>query len=337
MKKIILLSFFIFSLTFVFAQKREICPNKKNYLHKTRPILKKTKDLHDTLFYFEGYYYTVNPGDLSNFNIKTENLDTLTAAQGYPWDSEWKFWYTQDTSLFITPTDWARDTANYTSVTSWFNPPGQADDWFEFGPITIPSKGADLHWMQRFNTGGGYRNAYEILLCTTGMNNYSDFTQPPIYVMTDTIDTTFTNIDTVWTLQTAKIPKKYNGKKLYFAIHHNSINMDVLWIDEITVTEENNMEVPDNLNTNDVKLYQNIPNPANNKTIISYKIKRNAEVTLEFYDLTGQLFLSLKKGFQSAGKYSIAINTEKFQNGIYYYSLKVNNRRITKRMLVYKK
>jgi hypothetical protein len=85
-----------------------------------------------------------------------------------------------------------------------------------------------------------------------------------------------------------------------------------------------------------IKLSQNQPNPANAMTMIQYELQNAGNVTLEVYDMTGRLVVNVDEGKQNAGSHSILIDSEKLQEGAYYYSLKSDSHRLTKKMVVTK-
>ncbi len=84
------------------------------------------------------------------------------------------------------------------------------------------------------------------------------------------------------------------------------------------------------------KLAQNIPNPSDNSTIISYELKEANNITLEITDISGREIKNIKQGKQNSGVHSITINTSGLSNGIYYYTLCADNIRLTKKMVIIK-
>jgi hypothetical protein len=83
-----------------------------------------------------------------------------------------------------------------------------------------------------------------------------------------------------------------------------------------------------------IKLSQNQPNPAVATTLIQYAIENSGNVSLEIYDVTGRLVLTLNQGQQSAGTHSILVDSEQLSKGTYYYSLKADKHRLTKKMVI---
>ena len=85
---------------------------------------------------------------------------------------------------------------------------------------------------------------------------------------------------------------------------------------------------------NGIKLSQNQPNPAAKSTEILYEIQNSSDITFQIYDITGRLVVNQNEGKQLAGKHSIVIDSDKLHNGTYYYSLKTDNNRVTKKMVI---
>lgn len=82
-----------------------------------------------------------------------------------------------------------------------------------------------------------------------------------------------------------------------------------------------------------MQLKQNVPNPSDGRTSISYTLDIEAQVILEVFDAKGRIVFSKAEGCRQAGSYSIIIDAN-MPSGIYYYSLMANGRRLTKRMVI---
>lgn len=84
-------------------------------------------------------------------------------------------------------------------------------------------------------------------------------------------------------------------------------------------------------------LLQNYPNPFNAVTNIEFTILKDANVTLEVYDVLGNLVATLKKGeYLKKGLYKVSFNAENLSSGIYFYRLTVPDFTVTKKMLLLK-
>jgi hypothetical protein len=86
----------------------------------------------------------------------------------------------------------------------------------------------------------------------------------------------------------------------------------------------------------DYKLFQNFPNPFNPSTKISYKIKRDGNVSLTVYNLVGQEISMLVNEKQSAGNYEVEFDASELTTGVYLYKLQINGFTSVKRMTVLK-
>jgi hypothetical protein len=93
--------------------------------------------------------------------------------------------------------------------------------------------------------------------------------------------------------------------------------------------------IQEQLLTNDM-LSQNMPNPASNNTLIKYELKESANVSLKVFDLTGKEVLTINEGSKMAGIYTVNLNTEALQNGIYFYTLQAGNESATRKMTIVK-
>ena len=83
-------------------------------------------------------------------------------------------------------------------------------------------------------------------------------------------------------------------------------------------------------------LSQNYPNPFNPATEIIYSIPENGFVTLNVYNILGQLVETLVNETKSAGKYSVTFNASKLSSGIYLYRISSGNYLETKKMMLIK-
>jgi len=94
-------------------------------------------------------------------------------------------------------------------------------------------------------------------------------------------------------------------------------------------------------------LFQNYPNPFNTSTIIAYElpprehIKGKYHISIDIYSVLGEHITTLVDTYQSPGAYSVTWNgtnavKEIVSSGIYFYVLKTNELRITKKLLLIK-
>jgi hypothetical protein len=87
------------------------------------------------------------------------------------------------------------------------------------------------------------------------------------------------------------------------------------------------------------QLSQNIPNPFNDRTTISYQLPSSNQVSLKVYDLAGRLVRILRDGEEPAGFYTVEWDRKDssgrdIANGIYFYRLDTAGFTATKKMLL---
>lgn len=83
-------------------------------------------------------------------------------------------------------------------------------------------------------------------------------------------------------------------------------------------------------------LHQNYPNPFNPSTKIVFELVKASETELSVFDLTGKKIFTIFKGYKSAGTYEAEFDASKFTSGIYFYTLKADNFKATKKMVFVK-
>lgn len=87
---------------------------------------------------------------------------------------------------------------------------------------------------------------------------------------------------------------------------------------------------------NKFELFQNYPNPFNPSTTISYSLRQSGKVTLEIYDIEGAKVKIIEEGFRGSGNYTISFDGRDLASGTYIYRLKVNDKYISKKMVIIK-
>ncbi|MEX1002516.1 MAG: T9SS type A sorting domain-containing protein [Crocinitomicaceae bacterium] len=87
---------------------------------------------------------------------------------------------------------------------------------------------------------------------------------------------------------------------------------------------------------NSFSIGQNVPNPFDNTSTISYTLEEGANVSVEFVDVSGKRVQTINQGNQAAGSYKINLNANDFAEGVYFYTFTIGEKQITKRMVVTK-
>lgn len=81
-------------------------------------------------------------------------------------------------------------------------------------------------------------------------------------------------------------------------------------------------------------LYQNIPNPARNRTAISFYLPKTSKIELSIYNITGKQIEILERGIKSSGTHTAFFNSESLPAGIYFYKLEIEENVLVKMMIV---
>ena len=99
----------------------------------------------------------------------------------------------------------------------------------------------------------------------------------------------------------------------------------------ITSLNQNYEEIP-----SDFKLLQNYPNPFNPTTNIEFGISESGFVSLKVYDILGKEVKTLVNENKPAGSYILKFDGSNLSSGIYFYTLRLEEKVITKKMFLSK-
>lgn len=105
---------------------------------------------------------------------------------------------------------------------------------------------------------------------------------------------------------------------------------------EIILKNAVTTSVEDDLNPNQISLAQNYPNPFNPTTTISYSLPQTSNVSLNVYNMNGQVVARLVDGAQVSGSHSVQFDAQNLPSGIYIYRLISEGNVITKKMTLIK-
>lgn len=106
----------------------------------------------------------------------------------------------------------------------------------------------------------------------------------------------------------------------------------------VSVVENQNQK---SFKPNQSVLYQNYPNPFNSETSISYTLQISAQISINIYNITGQLVRTLVDDKKQAGFYSLKWDGRdetgnSVSSGIYFSRLESGNKIISGKMLLIK-
>lgn len=273
---------------------------------------------------FDGLLFDVNANDEPNFEaliIDNDQETVNSAISGY--SSNWMTgWYNEvapgDTNWFLGSTSWHQNTA------------APADNWLTFGPVTMLSGDGELRW-KHMMSDNDYRDGYEVLVGTVGTDvvDFAGATQ--LFSVSDNDPST--NGDTIMTQQTVSLPAgTYANQSLYFAIHHDALNMFLLFIDDIEVEgctavtvgveEESEFEM---------KVF---PNPSSNDFTFQYNNTVSEDMTFEVFNSVGQKVWDLAVQDRSQGVETIS--TDKMAAGVYTLVVRSDSFNVSERLILTK-
>ncbi|MBU4486249.1 MAG: T9SS type A sorting domain-containing protein, partial [Candidatus Delongbacteria bacterium] len=85
-----------------------------------------------------------------------------------------------------------------------------------------------------------------------------------------------------------------------------------------------------------IKLYQNYPNPFNPVTNIKFDLSKTGKVELSVYNIAGQLVKKIVDKEISAGYHSVRFEANDLNSGMYFYTLRTSDKKLTRKMLMIK-
>ena len=79
---------------------------------------------------------------------------------------------------------------------------------------------------------------------------------------------------------------------------------------------------------------QNFPNPVKGATSFKITLEKQANVTIEIFNVMGQKVIVMDKGFVNSGAQKYTIDCSQLTSGIYFYTVKINGESFTHKMIV---
>jgi hypothetical protein len=80
-----------------------------------------------------------------------------------------------------------------------------------------------------------------------------------------------------------------------------------------------------------------IPNPASNKTQISYELKDNEKTTILITDILGRTIKKINQGIQTKGNYTVDVDLSNFKSGTYFCSFITDHVQLCEKLIVVKR
>ena len=94
--------------------------------------------------------------------------------------------------------------------------------------------------------------------------------------------------------------------------------------------------VTDGLNQNssfEMQLWQNTPNPCNEKTNIQYMIPTGGEIYFELVNIFGESIYKFQN-IETQGIHNFNLDISNLASGIYYYSILFKGNKLSKRIII---
>ena len=80
----------------------------------------------------------------------------------------------------------------------------------------------------------------------------------------------------------------------------------------------------------------NYPNPFNATTQINFEILQDGNVTLDIYNIGGQMVENLVDNYLNSGSHSVTFDGSNLPSGVYFYKLTIDENSITRKMVLLK-
>ncbi|MCK9332554.1 MAG: carboxypeptidase regulatory-like domain-containing protein, partial [Candidatus Cloacimonetes bacterium] len=150
---------------------------------------------------------------------------------------------------------------------------------------------------------------------------------------------TYVEVPAEWTEYTYSLAD-YEGLSIYVGINCVSNDAFFLLIDDVTITGPSSN--PDGLTPAlTTQLKGNYPNPFNPETTISYSVKDSGPVSIDIFNVKGQLVRKLVNDTKAAGNYTEIWNGKDnngraVSSGIYYFKMNAGKYSSTKKMILMK-
>jgi hypothetical protein len=104
----------------------------------------------------------------------------------------------------------------------------------------------------------------------------------------------------------------------------------------IELNFDQTLSINDNNELNNLSVSQNVPNPFNGQTVVSYNLNEASTVSIQIMDVAGKVISTINEGTQAAGAHNITVDGSTLAVGTYFYTLTAGNYQVTKRMVVSK-
>lgn len=278
----------------------------------------------EVLASFDGEGFYINPADDPAFDaviIDNDQEDVNSNLVGY--SSNWMLgWYDSpapgDTNWFIGSTSWHENTLI------------AADNWLTFGPVTMLDDDGELRWKHMYADNAN-RDGYRVLVGTvgTGVADFAGATQ--LFSVSD--NDASTDGHTTMTQQSVPLPAgTYANQSLYFAFHHNALDMFLFFLDDIEVEGCTSITVGFE---DETEFNMNVfPNPSSDNFTFQYHSEAAEEINFEMFNSVGQKVWNHTAANQTQGIETI--NASGMAAGVYTLVVKGESFNASERLILAK-
>jgi Secretion system C-terminal sorting domain len=239
------------------------------------------------------------------------------------------------------------DTNIALASSSWFDPAGQALNYFMLPSIQLNDASAFLSFKSAPRQTPLYCDGFKVLVSTT--DNFETSYTDTLFVAGEYIsrvdplpDSTFAGFtfsegdvhgldgqfveyggDSIRLLGVLKPHNislaAYAGQKIFIAFLHDADDDNLISIDDILVYGDGTVNVDENKATVEVAMY---PNPTNDVVNLNFNVVRSGPVSLEVYDLAGKQVDKLNIGARMKGQHTYQFSVAGYPAGSYMVSLR---------------
>jgi hypothetical protein len=76
------------------------------------------------------------------------------------------------------------------------------------------------------------------------------------------------------------------------------------------------------------------PNPVHGLATLKVNTPQSGNLNIEVTNLVGQTMMNLNKGVVNSGDHSFNLDATRLTSGVYFYTVKLNNQKVTGKMIV---
>jgi len=135
---------------------------------------------------------------------------------------------------------------------------------------------------------------------------------------------------------------KYLESEFYLSVVSSDFGDPKMGVPALTSNIIDNMKkvspagIDENVIPAVTELFQNYPNPFNPDTKILFSVAQKCNVELTLYNVVGQQVKHILNNEFKAGYHTVTLKADELNSGVYYYTLKTNDKKITRKMLLIK-